>query len=161
MNVKGAVKAHRTHSKKLIRGSEQELTLLLPVARVSSNVNPLFGDPTRETDDSGSTIGPLKCLWYDALSAKSQSATGSGFEQSIQNLAGQYRDATAFAELWLEDVLTDPDDANSKTWFDEAKEIIYLGKKFQVLAEIRLGLATTAPYILMIVLKGGAGYDAT
>jgi hypothetical protein len=85
-------------------------------------------------------------------------ASGTGFERTVEALAGQYRNATTFAEVWLEDVLQDTEDPAGRTWFDEAKHIVYLGKKYDFLGEVRLGLATAAPYILMIVMKGGAGY---
>ena len=86
------------------------------------------------------------------------SSTGTGFEQTVDRLAGQYRDATAFAELWLEDVLVDPKDISGDTWLDRAKELINDDKRFQLLGNVRLGIATTNPYILMVVLKGGVGY---
>ncbi len=159
ISVKGIVGIHKRHTKDLIKQSEQKITLRFPVTRTSSSVNPLFGDFTRETDTTGITRGPFNCLWYDALSSKSMSSTGAGFEQTVERLSGQYRGATSFAELWLEDVLVDPTDVSGKTWFDSAQTVLYSGQKFKVLGEVRLSLSTSAPYILMVVLKGGQGYS--
>jgi len=158
INYSGAILVHKRHVRDLIRSSDQELTIRLPVARTSSEVNPLFGDMTREANDTGSTIGPFACVWYDALSARSMGASGTGFERTVETLAGQYRNATAFAEIWLDDVLQDTEEPAGRTWFDEAKHIVHLNNKYDFLGEVRLGLATAAPYIMMVVLKGGAGY---
>jgi hypothetical protein len=158
INIDGAVNVHKKHVKDLIKGSAQEVTIRLPVDRVSSGVNPYFGDSSRETDDTGDTKGPYKCLWHHALSARSVGSP-TGFETTVEVLAGQYRDATAFAEIWLEDVLTDEDDVMSPTWLDKAKDILYLDQKYDLLGESRLGLATAPPYILLVALKGSAGYN--
>jgi hypothetical protein len=158
IKTSGALRLHKKHTKDLIRNSTQELIVRLPVELVSSNVNVLYGDFERETDSTGTEYGPFPCLWYDALSARSLSSTGTGFEPTVQSLVGQYRDATAFAELWLEDVLVDPKDISGDTWLDRAKEIVNENKRFQLLGNVRLGIATTTPYILMVVLKGGVGY---
>lgn len=154
----GAVALHKRHCKDLIRNSEQEAYVRLPVDRVSSAVNPLFGDLTRENDVSGETVGPFKCIWYDAFSAKSLNQT-TGLEAERNLLMGQYKTATAFAEFWLDDVLIDQGEPLGKTWFSKAKHIVFLNQLYEPLGEARLGLATVAPYILMIVLKGGTGYD--
>lgn len=154
INVKGAVEVHKNHCFDLIRSSEQELTLILPISRTASNVNPLFGDFSRESDYTGTEKGPYKCIWHDALSARSV-GPGTGYEPTRELVMGQYRNATAFAELWLEDVLQDISEPSGKTWFDEAKTVLYSGKYFQSLGEVRVGLATAAPYILLVVLKGG------
>jgi len=145
--------------KALIEGSNQQITLRLPVVRVSSNVNRLFGDTDRETDTTGTVKGPFNCLWYDALSATSRSATGSGHESIIQELAGQYQSAVAFAELRLADVLVSSSDTTGDTWFDRAKDVLYNGQNFKYVASVRLGLSIGAPVLLMIVLEGGRGYD--
>ena len=158
IKTSGALRLHKKHTKDLIRNSDQEVLIRLPVDRVSASVNPLYGDFDRETDSTGTEYGPFPCLWYDALSARSMSSTGTGFEQTIDRMAGQYRDATAFAELWLEDVLVDPKDVSGDTWLDRAKELVNDNKRFQLLGNVRLGIATTNPYILMVVLKGGVGY---
>jgi hypothetical protein len=157
MNLAGAVASHKKLIYNLMNQSEQELTIRLPVARVSSGVNPLFGDSTRETDKTGTELGPIKCIWYDALSARSTGITGYSMLNEL--VTGQYKSATAFAEVWLDDVLIDPANPKGKTWIDKAKHIIYLDNIYEPIGEIRLGLATAAPYILMIVLKGAAGYD--
>jgi hypothetical protein len=158
LNVKGAVKIHKKHTFDLIRGSEQEITVRLPVAKTSSGVNPLFGDFARETDYTGDEEGPFKCIWHDALSARAV-GPGTGLEPTRQLVVGQYKNATAYAELWLDDVLVDPSLKTGKTWFDISKVVVYEDKFFTVLGEIRTGLATAAPYICIIVLKGGSGYD--
>jgi hypothetical protein len=158
INTAGAVTAHKKHVKGLIRGSTQEILVRLPAPVVSSGVNPLFGDFTREDADTGTERGPYKCLWYDALSARSMSSTGAGFETTVDRLAGQYREATAFAEMWLEDVLVDPLDISGHTWFDRAQTIVFDNMKYDYLGNVKIGLSTSAPYILLVVLKGGLGY---
>lgn len=157
MRLAGAVASHKKQTYNLISQSEQELIIRLPVTRVSSGVNPLFGDTTRETNSTGTEIGPIKCIWYDALSSRSTGVTGYNFLSELSQ--GQYKGASAFAEVWLDDVLLDPAFPKGKTWIDKAKNIIYLDNLYEPIGEIRLGLATAAPYILMIVLKGAAGYD--
>ena len=158
IQTSGALSLHRKHTRDLIRHSGQEVLVRLPVDRVAVGVNPLYGDFDRETDSTGDTVGPFKCLWYDALSSRSMSSTGTGFEQAVSALAGDYRDATAFAEFWIDDVLVDPTDISGHTWLDRAKELVNDNKRFQLLGNVRLGLATTTPYILMVVLRGGVGY---
>ena len=159
VNVTGAVNAHKRHVKSLIYSSTEEVIVRLPVDLVDSGVNPLYGDFNRETDATGTERGPFKCLWYDALSAKSMSSTGSGFETVIQGMAGQYESATAFIEIWLDDVLVDISERSGATWLSRAAHIIYDKHRFEYLGDVRIGLSTTSPYILMAALKGGVGYD--
>lgn len=156
VDFRGLRKAYDTQVKQLIQGSDQTLTIRLPVLRVSSGQNVLFGNLDRETDDTGTIKGPFSCLWYDALTARGTSRSGP--EEVMQRLAGQYQSATAFAELRLKDVLVDLTAPVGDTWFDRAKEIIYEGQKFKYLASARLGLSVGAPVILMVVLEGGRGY---
>lgn len=155
LDVGGAVAAHKKFSKELIRGSDQELLIRLPEPRITSGVNPLFGSSDREVGKTGDTKGPFKCIWFDALSARGTSSTGHEF--GVERLMGQFREATAFAEVWLEDVLEDLADNAGATWFDKSQDVIYQGKSYEHIGEVRTGLATSAPYILMVVLKGGLG----
>ncbi len=144
--------------KALVAGSSQKITLRLPVARVSSSVNVFLGDTDRETDTSGTVKGPFNCLWYDALSARSRGVSGSGHESVVQELAGQYQSAVAFAELRLADVLVDTSDLVGDTWFDRAQDVLYEGQKFKYAASVRLGLSVGSPVLIMVVLEGGRGY---
>ncbi len=155
-NFTGLKRAYDVQTKRLINGSDQTLTIRLPVARVSAGENVLFGNLGRETDDTGIIKGPFKCLWYDALTARGTSRSGP--EEITQRLAGQYQSATAFAELRLEDVLVDVDSPTEDTWFDRAKVVIYKGQKFKYLASVRLGLSVGSPVLIMVVLEGGRGY---
>ena len=156
VNLKGLTLAYDQQTSQLIKGSSRELTLRLPVSRIASGVNFLFGDTTRETDDTGTVKGPFKCLWYDALSARSRSP--SGHETVVQRLAGQYQNATAFAELVLKDVLVKTTDIEGDTWFDRSKDILSNGQKYKYVASVRLGLSVGSPVIIMVILEGGRGY---
>lgn len=156
IDFRGLRNVYDTQVKRLINGSNQKLTVRLPVTRVSAGQNVLFGDLNRETDNTGTTKGPFNCLWYDALSARGTSRSGP--EDIVQRLAGQYQSATAFAELTLTDVLVDKAILTGDTWFDRAKDIIYEGQKFKYLASVRLGLSVGFPVILMVILEGGRGY---
>ncbi len=155
-NFTGLKRAYDVQTKRLINGSDQTLTIRLPVTRVSAGENVLFGDLDRETDATGTIKGPFKCLWYDALTARGTSSSGP--EQITHRLAGQYQSATAFAELRLEDVLVDLASPIKDTWFDRAKDVIYKGQKFKYLASVRLGLSVGSPVLIMVVLEGGRGY---
>src|SRR5258706_10219356 len=96
------VDMHKKSLRKLISMSEVELTIQLPVPPDSSNVNPLFGNMSRETSQAGESKGPYSCLWYDAYSARTMGrGETSGIERVIESTPGQFRDATAFAEVWL------------------------------------------------------------
>lgn len=159
MKLTGAVQQHKNQTHNLFKASEQELLIRLPVPRVSAGVNPLFGDFTRETDTTGEEIGPIKCIWYDALSGRNTGQSGTGFEIAREAMAGRYRHATAFAEVWLDDVLVDLSKPRGETWVDYAKDIVYLDNIYEPIGEVRLGLATATPYILMIVLRGSAGLE--
>jgi len=156
VNLKGLTSAYDKQTAQLIKGSSRELTLRLPVVRTSAGVNVLFGDLNRETDDTGTVKGPFKCLWYDALSARSRS--GIGHESVVQRLAGQYQNATAFAELVLKDVLVTTTDIEGDTWFDRAKDVLSSGQKYKYVASVRLGLSVGSPVIIMVILEGGRGY---
>lgn len=140
--------------------SEVSLIVQLPVPPQTSNVNPLFGDMNREVSQAGETKGPYSCLWYDAYSARSMSRgeTG-GIERIVESSAGQFRDATAFAEVWLQDILLDQNNPAGQTWFDKALFVICQGKKYKVLGYVKLGLSVSTPYSAVVGLKGGLGYD--
>lgn len=153
--LNGAIQAHKRSLDSLIHGSELFLTIRLMPPRVTSGVNILYGDATRETSKAGEIKGPFKCLWYDALSV---AIGGRGIETTVDKLAGQYKEADSFAELWLSDVLTDQADPFGVTWFDKAQAVVFNGKRFDYLGNAKLGLSTTAPYVIMIALKGAAGH---
>lgn len=157
IRLDNAVKQHKRLTEQLIKQSSLSLTIKLPAPKVTGTVNPLYGDMTRERSKAGETKGPYKCLWYDALTATSTSS--SGVETTIETLAGQFVEATAFAEVWLNDVLVDPSNTSGKTWFEEGMYVIFNGQRYKYLGCAKLGLATSAPYFLMIALKGGAAYD--
>lgn len=156
VDFRGLRQAYDTQTKRLIDGSNQTLTIRLPVARVSAGENVLFGNMERETDETGAVKGPFNCLWYDALTARGTSRSGP--EEVVHRLAGQYQSATAFAELRLEDVLVDTTASSGDTWFDRARDVIYDGQKFKYLASVRLGLSVGSPVLIMVVLEGGRGY---
>jgi hypothetical protein len=154
--LNGIVNVHKRSLESLIHGSELFLTIRLMPPRVTAGVNLLYGDSSRESSKLGETKGPYKCLWYDALSARSFS--DSGIETTIEKLAGQYKEADSFAELWLQDILVTPDDYFGETWFDKAQIVVFNNKRFKYLGAAKLGLAITAPYIVMVALKGSVGY---
>lgn len=156
----GTVNMHKRSLHRLINLSDVTLQIRLPVTNVAGTVNPLFGDLSRENNKTGDTVGPFNCLWYDAISAKSM-GTGDtiGIEKVIEASPGQFREATAFAELWLQDVLIDQNDPLGPTWFDRALNVISLNRKYKVLGYAKLGLSVSVPYSLMVALKGGLGYD--
>lgn len=154
------VDMHKRSLKKLINMSEVDLTVQLPAPVQVNNVNPLFGDFNREISQAGETRGPYSCLWYDALSARSISrAETGGIERVVESSAGQFRDATAFAEVWLQDILLDQNNPAGQTWFDKALFVICQGKKYKVLGYVKLGLSISTPYSAVVGLKGGLGYD--
>jgi len=161
MNLSGAVNLHKKQAKALIRSSEQTVSLRLPVDRVSVSVNPLYGEFDRETDATGAEKGPYRCLWHDALSVRAMSqGMSTGINLVVTEAAGQYSEATAFAEVWLEDVLIDVTKPNGETWFDRAKEALHDESAYQVLGVLRTGLATVSPYLALVALKGSTGYAA-
>ena len=159
MNYNKIVDVHKRQSKNLIRSSNLSAVVRLPVTQTSSG-NPLFGDFSRETSTAGVEKGPFQCLWYDALTAKSMGKQDSkGVEKIVENSPGQFREATAFAEFWLEDVLIDPSDAGGQTWFDKSQNVVVGQQRFKFLGYAKLGLSVEAPYLLMVGLKGSLGYD--
>jgi len=87
-------------------------------------------------------------------------STSTGINLTVTAAAGQYSEATAFAEVWLEDVLIDVTQPNGETWFDRAKEVLHDGSAYQVLGVLRTGLATVSPYLALVALKGSTGYAA-
>ena len=154
MHLNGIINAHKRSLKQLIHESELELSIRLMVPRVTTGVNILYGDPSRETSKAGPIKGPYKCLWYDALSI---GLSSRGMEPAVAQLVGHYREADSFAELWLDDVLVNKNDIFGLTWFDKAQVVLFNGKVFDFLGAASLGLATTAPYIIMVALKGAVG----
>lgn len=154
------VDMHKRSLRKLISMSEVELIVQLPVPPTSSGVNPLFGNMNSENNETGETKGPYSCLWYDAYSARTMGrGETSGIERVIESTPGQFRDATAFAEVWLQDVLLDQNNPAGQTWFDKALFVVCQGKKYKVLGYVKLGLSVSTPYSAVIGLKGGLGYD--
>lgn len=159
-HISRTVDMHKRSLKKLIDMSEMSLTIKMPVPVQVGSVNPLFGNMNRETDTSGEEKGPYNCLWYDAYSAKTMGrADSGGIERIIESSPGQFRDATAFAEVWLQDVLLDSNNPAGQTWFDKALHVVCQGKKYKVLGYVKLGLAVSPPYSAVVGLKGGLGYD--
>lgn len=155
MHANGIVNAHKRSLDNLIHGSELSLTVRLMPPRDTTGVNLLYGNPSRETSKLGETKGPFKCLWYDALTI---ALSVRGMEATVSQIAGQYREADAYAELWLNDVLIDQSNIFGLTWFEKAQAVICNGQRFDYLGGAKLGLATTAPYIIMVALKGSAGH---
>ncbi len=154
------VDMHKRSLHKLISMSEVELIVELPVPRITTGVNPFFGDTTRESNETGERIGPFNCLWYDAYTAKSMGKSEStGIETIVESAAGQFRDATAFAEVWLQDVLLDQNNPAGQTWFDKALLVLSQGKKYNLLGYVKLGLSVSTPYSAVVGLKGMLGYD--
>lgn len=151
---------HKRSIKRLIEMSDVTLTIHLPVPVQVVSVNPLFGDFTRESNKAGETKGPYHCLWYDALTARTVSRTGdsASIERVVESSPGQFRDATAFAEVWMQSVLLDQNDPMSKTWFDKALFVSSNGQNYKVLGYAKLGLSVSTPYSAMVALKGGYGY---
>jgi len=158
----GIVKVHKKALATLIENSGVQVTLRLAAPVVQTGVNPLFGDFTRETAKTGETKGPYSCLWYDALTLnrRSQMAMfrGKGMESTIEQLAGQYREADFFAELVLQDVLIDQNNPNGLTWFDRAQWVINQGNRYKFLGAVKFSLATAQPYAIVCALKGAANY---
>lgn len=159
MRYNKIVDVHKRQAKLLIRASDLTAVVRLPVAKTTSG-NPLFGDFSRETSTAGVEKGPFQCLWYDALTAKSMGKQDSkGVERIVENSPGQFREATAFAEFWLEDVLVDPSNPGGQTWFDQSQHVVVGGQRYKFLGYAKLGLSVSEPYLLMVGLKGGVGFD--
>jgi len=158
----GIVKLHKRALAMVIENSNVEITLRLAAPVVTTGVNPLYGDFGRELAKTGTTLGPYKCLWYDALTLnrRSQMAMfrGKGMESTIEQLAGQYREADFFAELVLGEVLVDQNDTNGLTWFDKCQWVINRGNRYKFLGAVRFSLATADPYAIVVALKGAANY---
>jgi len=158
----GIVKLHKKALATLIENSGVQITLRLAAPVVQAGVNPLYGDFGRETAKTGQTLGPYNCLWYDALTLnrRSQMAMfrGKGMESTIEQLAGQYREADFFAELVLQDVLIDQNDPNGLIWFDKAQWVINHGNRYKFLGAVRFSLATADPYAIVVALKGATNY---
>lgn len=157
--IAGVVKLHQRSIQNLINASDITLTIRLPLPVNPSNVNPLYGDLSRERNKTGQQMGPYNCLWYDAFSVRSTSPAGSNIEAMLEKAPGQFRDATAFAQLWLADILIDPTDVMGQTWLDRAQEVISQGRLYRVMGYTKTGLSTAVPYIATVALKGGLGYD--
>lgn len=162
MLYQGIVKLHKKALATIIENSDVQITLRLAAPIVQTGVNPLYGDFGRETAKTGDTKGPYNCLWYDALTLnrRSQMAMfrGKGMESTIEQLAGQYREADFFAELLLQDVLVDQNDPNGLTWFDKTQWVINHGNRYKFLGAVRFSLATSQPYAIVCALKGATNY---
>ena len=158
----GIVKIHKKALSQLIENSGVQITLRLAAPVAQTGVNPLYGDFKRETAKTGNTLGPYNCLWYDALTLnrRSQMAMfrGKGMESTIDQLAGQYREADFFAELVLQDVLIDQNDVHGLTWFDRAQWVVNSGKRYKFLGGVKFSLANAAPYAIVVALKGATDY---
>jgi hypothetical protein len=158
----GIVKLHKRALSMVIENSNVEITLRLAAPVTSVGVNPVFGDFNRELAKTGTTLGPYKCLWYDALTLnrRSQMAMfrGKGMESTIEQLAGQYREADFFAELVLQDVLVDENNVNGLTWFDKCQWVINRGNRYKFLGAVKFSLATAEPYAIVVALKGATDY---
>jgi hypothetical protein len=158
----GVVRLHKRALSQLIENSAVQITLRFAAPIAQTGVNPYFGDFSRETAKTGETIGPFKCLWYDALtlSRRSQMSMfrGKGMETTIEQLAGQYREADFFAELFLTDILVNQNDPFGLTYFDQCQWVINSGKRFKYLGSVKFGLANAVPYAIVCALKGATDY---
>lgn len=157
----GAAKLHKAALDTLIQNSNVELTLRDAAPVVSTGVNPYYGSLSRETSKLGAEHGPFRCLWYDALTLTRGSQTGmfrgNGLGSTIEQLAGQYREADSFAELSLAELLIDENDPYGLTMFDRCQWVINETKRYKYLGSVRFGLAVVAPYAIVVALKGSVG----
>lgn len=158
-NLARLVGMHKQVIKALIDQSDVQVSIRLPIAQLPGATNPFFGNPARENNITGQTLGPFNCLWYDAFSVRSSSPSGGSIERMMEQSPGQFREADAFIQVWLEDVLTDPSNVYSLTYFDQALHIIIFKQRYKVLGVAKTSLSTSAPYILTVALRGGLGYE--
>lgn len=158
----GIVNVHKRALSTLIKNSNVQITLRLAAPVTSVGVNPLFGDFNRELAKTGETKGPYNCLWYDALTLSRRSQLGmfrgKSMESTVEQLAGQYREADFFAELVLQDVLINQNDPHGLTWFDRAQWVINSGKRYKFLGAVKFSLSNSAPYAIVCALKGSVDY---
>lgn len=158
----GIVHLHKRALETVIANSEVQVTLRLAAPITQGVGNPLFGEFGRENAKTGETKGPYNCLWYDALTLNRRSQIGmfrgKGMESTIEQLAGQYREADFFAELILREVLIDQNNPNGLTWFDKAQWVINDGNRYKFLGAVKFSLATSQPYAIVCALKGAVNY---
>jgi hypothetical protein len=158
----GIAERHKSVMANVIHSSDVQVTLRYAAPVTSAGVDPLYGDLNRETAKTGPTYGPFTCLWYDALtlSRRSQMSMfrGKGMETTIEQLAGQYREADFFAEFYLPDVLINQNDPYGLTYFDQCQWIINSGKRYKYLGAVKFSLANSAPYAMVVAVKGAVDY---
>lgn len=146
--IAGAVAAHRNMAESLIDSSEIEIYVKVKSARTSPTTGAsMFAD--LDDAESSELMGPFKALWVDADSAR----VGTGSREG--NLIGRFSTADVVIKVMLSDVLTDTTDPYGQTYFDQALDVIYNDRAFQVLGYDRYGLGTTPPYIIAAALRGG------
>ena len=155
MLYKGIVNLHKRSLERLVSNSSVEITLRDAAPVVSVGVNPYYGSFNRETSKAGATHGPFRCLWYDALALGRRS---KNLENTVEQLAGQFREADCFAELILNDVLVDQNDSYGLTLFDRCQWVINDKKRYKFLGSTKFSLANSAPYAIIVALKGAVNY---
>jgi hypothetical protein len=147
MSFQAVATRHAAMAKRLIYDSANTVEIELPPARPAGTGASLFGDLV-EPKDEPTISDPVPCLWYDARAIPTASSL-----QALQ-LLGRYPSATAIAHVWLEDVLTDPEDVYSETLFHVGSRVVYHGRNYSTVAQERHGMANIPPYLLIVVLKG-------
>lgn len=159
-------RAERLKAVKLrrISQSNREITVVLrdtapgPVPQLTSTqlVSPLTGNRPRPTeaapalpgDRTAGTVGPLKCLWYEAAQLTHLWRQGNS-----PGLAGWSADADAFCEV----ALTDDIRTTQATIFDDAAYVEYNGSRYSVLRATPIGIGDDEPYTLFVWLRGRVG----
>jgi hypothetical protein len=146
--IRAATALHKRTAKDYIYSSEGELTITivpedLPVLSSGSS---MFADLSESQEDE--SIGPFKCIWVDADSAR------AGENTREARIANRWITCDAIAKLWLEDILVVDGKPYGETYLDRAKNIVHSSGVYQILGYDRYGMGTTDPYIIAVAVKG-------
>jgi hypothetical protein len=146
--IAGAVAVHQNTAESLIDSSTIEIYIRVKAALSSPSTGAsMFAD--LDDAESATLQGPFKSLWVDADSAR----VGTGSREG--NLIARYSTADVVIKVKLSDVLIDTTDPYGQTYFDQALDVVYNDRNFQVLGYDRYGLGTVPPYIIAVALRGG------
>ncbi len=158
-------RASRLKAAKLRRIAESphEITVVLRdtapgpvgVPLAGALVNPLTGNrptptetaPALPGDTTAGRVGPLKCLWYDAVTLThlwrfQKTQDSPGFDSRV--------------EVWCEVAYSDIETVRA-TIFDDAAYVEYKGRRYVVMKSTPLGTGDIDPYTIIVWLRGQVG----
>lgn len=140
---------HKTLLEAQILKAGETVTIRLPVAReaASNNVDKVFGASGYETD-TGVEIEII--AWVHQGNVPTDAHAGPTQQGAAH--VGMLAESDIILSCKLDDALVDTTKKYGRTQFDNARDVVVSGSRFEVKGTFRSGFAPLGPYILWVGL---------